>query len=101
MDALPKDEKLSPHELAVLVSIMRNQATSGATVSYRSIKEDLERAGFTPEAAFIALMHLVQKNMIIEHDNGYYSLNELGKNWILKNEDQFNLKVKLDLDIPF
>lgn len=108
-------EGLNQHELVALVAIGENIGGINDKVSAWSIRQDIERAGYTRIAATIALTTLLRKGMIQDYvsedinEEKYiaYSLTEKGMSWLLDNQHMFVLKDEkkqtevVDDDIPF
>lgn len=93
-------EGLSQHELVALVTVMQNRMSPEDVVSTYTIKEYMNRAGFTDIGVSIALHGILDKGMVttaIETDwngNDYaaYSMTEEGVQWLLRNQDRLVLK---------
>lgn len=106
-------EGLSPHEMMCLISILENPPEEGTGTF--SIRNDLERAGYTTQAVNISLVKLAKKELIKTtqcydfngNDFPGYKLTDKGLDWILHNEDKFELKKTViteslnDDEIPF
>jgi hypothetical protein len=115
---------LLQHEMIVLASIAENLQGPGDTVSYSTLREELERLGYNNLALNIGLGGLIERRMVTpskEEGNDYntgpytytaYSLDSDGMRWITRNYERLNLKVTsrserkpmlidLDEDIPF
>jgi hypothetical protein len=113
MSQVNPTEGLSPHEVAVLVTIMSEAYTPDDGVQPHRIKELMKRSGYTAVATTLAMAGLRQKEMIqfVEHgvdSNESFTLCSLtpaGLDWMLKNQDRFRLVVERetikDEDIPF
>ena len=93
-------EGLSQHELVALVTVMQNRLAPEDVVSTYTIKEDMNRAGFTDIGVSLALKGIIDKGMVttaIETDwngNDYavYSMTEEGIQWLMRNQDELVLK---------
>lgn len=99
-------EGLSQHEMVALVTVMQNSYISVEGVSAHTIKEDMNKAGFTDIAISLALKSLRQKDMLLQEfetdQNGYdypvYFVIESGEQWLLDNQDKLILR---EDEIPF
>jgi len=112
-------EGLSPHELVALVAVTENLNTPGGSVTAYSVREDMERAGFTRVAVTLGLRLLQQKHLIQEFEdtdfNGNdfmaYRLTDKGWEWLMNNQHTLVLKrpaaskptrhVEEDDEVPF
>ncbi len=63
------------------------------------VKQDMERAGFTPLAASMSLSSLLKKGMIetkeVYEDDGPstgYRISEAGQDWLMENQDKLMLR---------
>lgn len=91
---------LSPHELVALVAVTENLSTPGGSVTAYSVRDDMERAGFTRVAVTLGLRSLQQKQFVEEFEdsdfNGNefmaYRLTEKGWEWLMKNQHTLVLK---------
>lgn len=93
-------EGLSPHEIAVLMTLMseRSGPWGGLTPSY--IKGKMSRAGYTSIAVGLALESLSQKEMVeygteqTDYDEMYTvaQLTKKGIAWLLANQDRFYMR---------
>jgi hypothetical protein len=113
---------LSPHEIAVLMTIMSTTSTPYESVYPYKIKESMKRSGYTGMASTLALAGLKRKEMIeyseVYNDFGNSStvcqMSQRGIDWMLGNEYRFRLKLEdpqpeeveapmklTDDDIPF
>lgn len=117
MSPVAETEGLTQHEMVALVTVMQNTFISIGGVSAHTIKEDMNKAGFTDIAVSLALKSLGQKGMLnsdTEQDEGGYSfvvynITSNGENWLLNNQDKITLKEKikkdttsvLEEDVPF
>lgn len=111
-------EGLKGHEIALLILIMENQVSSEDSTSIFSLKNEMNKAGYTDIATSVGIRTLVKNGMIetfkeIDNwNNGqeYVAcrLTEKGESWILSNQDQLQFrKIKntqptaADEDLPF
>jgi nucleoside 2-deoxyribosyltransferase len=109
-------EGLNQHEIVALVTIGENLGGPEDIVSAYSIRNDMERAGYTRIAVMLALTTLLRKGMLRvspatdDHGEIYtaYSLTGRGMEWLLENQNMFVLKRERkqpkqieDDDIPF
>ncbi len=107
-------EGLKSHEIAILVLIMENQLTSEDCMSLYVLKNEMEKAGYTPIATSVGVRGLSKAGLIEtfkevdEFNNGeeYLAckLTEAGESWILENQDKLEFKIKqekVEDDIPF
>ena len=114
-------EGLSQHEMAVLVAIAENLESQYDAVSTYTVRQDMERMGFTKVATFLALTTLVRKKLAVDQeeqsmnaDDTYitYRLTQDGINWLMANQEKLLLKAEPppepehpgsaeDDDIPF
>jgi nucleoside 2-deoxyribosyltransferase len=93
-------EGLSQHELVALVTIAENIEAPGSRVSAHTIRNDMERTGFTRVATTLALTVLTRKGLANYHDesdingNEYimYSLTSDGLDWLLQNRHTLLLR---------
>jgi len=107
-------EGLKSHEIAMLVLIMENQLTSEDCMSAYVLKNEMEKAGYTPIATSVGIRGLAKAGLIEtyketdDYNNGeeYLAckLTESGENWILENQDKLEFKIKqkeIEDDLPF
>lgn len=104
---------LSQPELAVLAVLAGESALPGSACSMYSLKNDVERAGFTSIAFGLGWRRLLNKKLvepveITNYDGETYSgaqLTDPGWDWIENNESMFSLKKltpsKEDDELPF
>jgi len=93
-------EGLSQLELVALVSIAENIDTPASGVSTYTVRNDMERAGFTRVAVTLALGQLASKGFVSYqeerdwNDNSYvaYSLTDKGMNWLYQNQGHLVLR---------
>ena len=101
-ESIAKIEGLAQHELIAIVAIAENLDSPADYISAYVIKNDIENSGFTKMAAILGLQSLTKKNLIshqeyedIYSNNGTYigyQLTEAGWNWVLDNQDRFEMK---------
>lgn len=90
---------LSRHEIVALVSVAENLGGPSGTVSAHDIRQDMERAGFTKVATFIALTRLVRKSLVSDEEEEDYNGNSYmvyrmtgdGVDWLVRNQDKLLL----------
>jgi len=95
-------EGLSQHEMVALITVMQNSFISTEGVSAYSIKDDMNKAGFTDIAISLALKSLIQKDMLLQNheqdQHGYdypvYYVTSNGEQWLLDNQDKLVLREK-------
>ena len=97
-DTIPS-EGLQPHEIAVLVSIMKNYCMDESISGWQIISE-VEKSGYTELATNIAIKNLLTNGMIIGsidsdfNGNEYkvFKLTDSGMDWISSNQHKLILK---------
>jgi hypothetical protein len=102
-------EGLSQHEIVALVTVMQNQFISDGAVSTWTIKNDMNKAGFTDIAVSLAIKLLRSKNMVLgrelhdENGENYiaYAVTNQGEAWLLANQDRLVLKQKPNDTLAF
>lgn len=108
-------EGLSPIEVAALATIAASVGAPDGSVSTWTIKQDMDKAGYTGIASTLGLGSLLAKDMITserrqDRDDEYtvYQITPLGFTWLLKNQDRLVLRKGRraespaeDDDIPF
>lgn len=93
MNAL-EEKTLSNQEIQVLVSIMSSRSHPNDLVRGQIINEMMESANFNKLTTNMAILRLLQKQMILEDENILaYSLTSEGENWLLDNE--YNLPISV------
>jgi len=100
MPPIAETEGLAHHEMVALVTIAENIDSPSDRVGTYTIKEDMNRAGFTKIAVTLALTSLLRKGMVedqMETDiNGneffLYTVSQKGMEWLLQNQDRLGLK---------
>lgn len=116
-ESIANVEGLAQHELITIVAIAENLDSPEDNVSSYVIKRDIENSGFTKMAAILGIQSLTKKGLISNHEypdynDTYigYQLTENGWNWVLDNQDRFEMKkpiqelpyIEIDSDeIPF
>jgi hypothetical protein len=95
-------EGLKGHEIALLILIMENQVSSEDSTSVSSLKNEMNKAGYTDIATSVGIRTLVKNGMIetfkeIDNwNNGQEyiacKLTENGEGWILSNQDQLQFR---------
>jgi hypothetical protein len=100
-------EGLSPHEIAVLITITSSVSTPYEGMMPHKIKESMKRSGYTAMASTLALAGLKQKDMIeyaeeLNYDGSYTvcRLTDKGLTWMLENQDRFRLRSAEITDEP-
>lgn len=96
-------EGLSQHEMVALITVMQNSFAAEEAVATYSIKNDMNKAGFTDIAVSLALKLLSQKKYIksaLQQDfNGNefyaYQMDDAGVNWLIKNQEKLVLQTDL------
>lgn len=100
-ESIAKVEGLAQHELVALVAIAENLDSPADNVSSYVIKRDIENSGFTKMAAVLGLQSLTKKKFVSsqEYQDRYqnepyigYQLTESGWNWVLENQERFEMK---------
>lgn len=111
-------EGLEQHEVVALAALGENLASTDGGVSMWSIRQDMEKAGFTSFAISIAMKALLEHDLISEEvltddrdESPYsvYSFTDAGWRWVMSNKDRFALRRKSVLrhpvsfadDVPF
>lgn len=110
-------EGLSQHETVALVALAENLEGPGDWVGQYTIRQDMERSGFTRIATFLALTGLLAKQLVDNREeedfngNAYveYQITQEGTNWLLNNQQRLalwhepaeNTGSDPDDDIPF
>jgi hypothetical protein len=107
MSIVPESGGLRPHELLALTSIFPYQYQRG--VSDWTLGNEMESGGYTKPATAIAIAGLKHKGFIefknMEDSNGEdvvrIFVTDLGEKWLLDNQQELNLRLPADEDIPF
>src|SRR5262245_8216611 len=100
MSPIAEVEGLSQHEIMALVTIGQNLVSPGESVTFYTVRQDLEKAGFTKIATNVGLMGLLRKGMIEQvkeedFQGGTYTayiLKEKGMDWLLSNQNYFRMR---------
>jgi nucleoside 2-deoxyribosyltransferase len=110
---------LQPNEVAALALVMANVDSSRDSVSTGTIKQDMQKAGYTRLATQLALTRLARMQFVEATEDADYNGNpfvcyrmlEEGENWLLENQEKLELRVAprpsrpqtnpLDDDVPF
>jgi hypothetical protein len=106
MSIVPGEDGLRPHELLALTIIFQYQYHKG--VSVWSLTNEMEAGGYTKPAASIAVAGLKHKKLVefqnVEDQNGEFVarlfVTDLGEKWLLENQQNLNLRLSTDEDIP-
>jgi nucleoside 2-deoxyribosyltransferase len=113
---LAQREGLSQHEIMALVTIAENANGPEGEVGTWTIRQDMERNGYTRLAVALALTTLGQKTLVsvrrdIDQDgepNAFYTVTSYGMKWLLDNQDMLVLRrekpthrIRKDEDLPF
>ncbi len=95
-------EGLSQHELFSFAAIAENLFTPSDNVSAYTLRQEVEKGGFTRTASMLAIRTLMEKGFIDEgrFEEGYnsgelytgYTITDLGWEWIVGNQDKFVIK---------
>jgi hypothetical protein len=95
-------EGLKPQEMAALALVMAGRDDAGDGVAPSAIRDDMDRAGFTRLATGLALASLARQGLLEAtyalggdfDDSSYavYTLTETGEDWLLNNQDRFELR---------
>jgi Nucleoside 2-deoxyribosyltransferase len=115
MSQMQKTEGLSPHEVAVLATVISEAAAPIDGLAVYIVKDKLKHSGFTAVAATLAVEMLSRKDMIEvyeanDSEQGYIyracRLTPKGLDWLIENQERFGAKVEKDSpitddDIPF
>jgi hypothetical protein len=107
---------LSQMEIVALVTIAENAVSPEDFVSVWSIRQDMERSGYTKIAVTLAVTSLLKKGFVLtqrdmdQNGNEYsvYQVDSRGMQWLIDNQNSLVLKRErsseakiLDEDIPF
>lgn len=98
---------LSQHEMIALIAIAENVDSPGDSVAIYTIRQSMEKAGFTRIACTLGLGSLLKKEMVETIDtheyNGEpykaYQLLDRGMEWLVENEDRLVLKTDAESDL--
>lgn len=94
MNTIQEAPNLSENETLVLVEIIRKLSEYGNPVHLSSI----ELPSMSSEKILIVVLHLLQKDLILECDPHYYRLSGEGNKWAMGNEDKI---IIIKNDVPF
>lgn len=110
-------EGLKSHEIALLILAMENQISKEDSTSVYSLKNEMEKAGYTDIATSVGIRTLTKLGMIETfkytdewNNNQEYiacRLTDIGENWILSNQEQLQFRrtgkkaVEQTDDLPF
>jgi len=96
-------EGLKRHEIALLILIMENQVSIEDSISVFTLKNEMNKAGYTDIATSVGIRTLVKNGMIetfkeIDNWNNGQEfiacrLIEKGESWILSNQDQLQFRL--------
>lgn len=106
-ESIANVEGLAQHELITIVAIAENLNSPEDNVSSYVIKRDIENSGFTKMAAILGIQSLTKKGLISndeypDYNDTYigYQLTENGWNWVLDNQDRFEMKKPIQ-ELPY
>ena len=95
-------EGLKSHEIALLILAMENQISKEDSTSVYTLKNEMEKAGYTGIATSVGIRTLTKLGMIETfkyndewNNNQEYiacRLTEIGENWILSNQEQLQFR---------
>jgi hypothetical protein len=96
-------EGLTPHELVALITIAAMTVDGDPLTSY-SLRQEMERAGYTDVACALSIRGLEKKEYISRqsaydsHDNEYWGFIATGDglDWLQSNQDRLKLKQTTD-----
>jgi len=103
-------EGLAQHEVVALVSVAQNLDHPGDIVSTYTIRQDMEKAGFTKVAVTLGLSSLLKKQLLesqeVYDERGEgpyvrYSVTEKGMSWLQSNHAKLILNEVREEDVPF
>lgn len=110
-------EGLKSHEIALLILTMENQISKEDSTSVYSLKNEMEKAGYTSIATSVGIRSLTKLGLIetFKYTDDWNSnqeyiackLTEGGENWILENQDQLQFRqtkkatIETSNDLPF
>ncbi len=110
-------EGLNPIEIVALATVAENVDDPEATVSTWSIRQDMEKSGYTRIATTLGLASLLKKEMVLSErrqdqngeDYAVYSVTSRGLQWLFANQERLVLRREkrsevsplTDDDIPF
>lgn len=101
-------EGLSPHEITVMAIVLSENILSNDGVSSYTINHMMEKTGYLPIATGLSLKSLSKKGLVLsqlrdkdpqfsEETYTVYFLTQDGEEWMLKNQNLFNLLKSSDL----
>lgn len=100
-------EGLKSHEIALLILMMEDVYTHRNCISTYTLKNEMDKAGYTNLATSIAIKTLLKKNMIeTDVESDHYNngeeyvvcrLTNKGENWILSNQEQFQFRKSVNI----
>jgi len=103
-------EGLAQHEVVALVSVAQNLDHPGDIVSTYTIRQDMEKAGFTKVAVTLGLSSLLKKQLLesqeVYDERGEgpyvrYSVTEKSMSWLESNHAKLILNEVREEDVPF
>ena len=111
MPPIAETEGLAHHEIVALVTVAGNADSPSSVVPVYTIRDDMNRSGFTNIAVTLALTSLLRKGMIEDdtdsdiNGNQYttYLVSKKGMDWLLENQSNLILrreKSKAPLQLP-
>lgn len=102
-------EGLNQIEVVALAAVGGNIYSTSDKATSASVRQDMQRSGFLPFAAAIALKSLVNRKFLTEemvdsrdYDGQYavYGFTELGWKWIMANQSEFSLSAGRKSTLP-
>lgn len=102
LSPLKETEGLSPHEIVGLVTVAESTDAPDDWIAAHSVRQDMQRAGYTAIAVTLALRSLLRKGMVdVRTDQDYngnefaaYTATDRGMEWLQANQDQLVLERK-------
>jgi nucleoside 2-deoxyribosyltransferase len=102
LSPLKETEGLSPHEVVGLVTIAESTDAPDDWIAAHSVRQDMQRAGYTAIAVTLALRSLLRKSMVeVRTDQDYngnefvaYAATDRGIEWLENHQDQLVLERK-------
>jgi hypothetical protein len=100
MPSVARVEGLEQYEIAVLIAVAQQADNPDDGVSAYSVRQDMEKAGFTKLATTLGWKALLDKGMLStsEDNDGYgdtftvYKVTDKGMAWLFANQDKLTLK---------
>lgn len=95
-------EGTKDYELAMLLVVMENQASPDMIVDLQTIKDSMRQLGYRDIATSLGIRSLTRKSLIMQtqgrdYEDGYtftaYQLTEAGEDFMMTDQDKFDLKV--------